>query len=85
MRSPISGLIVIAFLWVLILITIIKFWSVNRNAALLLVPLYRLGEHCCILELLHLEIESLRANHDSRHQVLLSHSRSLLWQWLLED
>jgi len=38
MRSPISGLVVIAFLWVLILITIIKFWPINRTAALLLIP-----------------------------------------------
>ena len=38
MRSPISGLVVIAFLWILILITIIKFWPINRTAALLLIP-----------------------------------------------
>lgn len=38
MRSPISGLVVIAFLWVLILITIIKFWPINGTAALLLIP-----------------------------------------------
>ena len=38
MRSPISGLAVIAFLWVLILITIIKFWPINRTAAILLIP-----------------------------------------------
>jgi tryptophan-rich sensory protein len=38
MRSPISGLVVIAFLWVLILIMIIKFWPINRTAALLLIP-----------------------------------------------
>lgn len=38
MRSPISGLVVIAFLWVLIFITIIKFWPINRTAALLLIP-----------------------------------------------
>jgi tryptophan-rich sensory protein len=38
MRSPISGLVVIAFLWVLILITIIKFGPINRTAALLLIP-----------------------------------------------
>lgn len=38
MQSPISGLVVIAFLWVLILITITKFWPINRNAALLLIP-----------------------------------------------
>ena len=37
MRSPISGLVVIALLWVLILITI-KFWPINRTAALLLIP-----------------------------------------------
>jgi len=38
MRSPISGLVVIALLWVLILIMIIKFWPINRTAALLLIP-----------------------------------------------
>jgi translocator protein len=38
MRSPIDGLVVIAFLWVLILITIIKFWPINKTAALLLIP-----------------------------------------------
>jgi tryptophan-rich sensory protein len=38
MRSPISGLVVIAFLWVLILIMTIKFWPINRTAALLLIP-----------------------------------------------
>jgi tryptophan-rich sensory protein len=38
MRSPIIGLVVIALLWVLILITIIKFWPINRTAALLLIP-----------------------------------------------
>jgi tryptophan-rich sensory protein len=38
MRSPISGLVVIAFLWVLILMAIIKFWPINRTAAILLIP-----------------------------------------------
>jgi benzodiazapine receptor len=38
MRSPISGLVVVALLWILILITIIRFLPLNRNAALLLVP-----------------------------------------------
>jgi len=38
MRSPISGLVVIAFLWVLILITSIKFLPINRTAAFLLIP-----------------------------------------------
>ena len=37
-RSPINGLFVIAILWVLILITIIKFMPLNRTAALLLIP-----------------------------------------------
>ncbi len=37
MRSPKSGVVVIAFLWVLILINIIKFWPINRTAALLLI------------------------------------------------
>jgi hypothetical protein len=46
-------------------------------------PLYCLGELCCILELLHLETESLRGqNHGFRHLIEnpLAHSRSL---WLL--
>jgi len=38
MRSSISGLVVIAILWILILITIIKFLPINRTAALLLIP-----------------------------------------------
>jgi tryptophan-rich sensory protein len=38
MRSPKSGVVVIVFLWVLILINIIKFWPINRTAALLLIP-----------------------------------------------
>ncbi len=38
LRSPQSGLFVIAVLWILILATIVKFWPINRTAALLLVP-----------------------------------------------
>ena len=38
MRSPSNGLIVIVILWLMILLTIIKFWRVSKNAALLLVP-----------------------------------------------
>lgn len=38
MQSPISGLVVIALLWILILITIVKFLPLNRAAAFLLVP-----------------------------------------------
>ena len=38
MRSPYYGLIVIVLLWLMILLTIIKFWQVSKNAALLLVP-----------------------------------------------
>ena len=38
LRSPAGGLLVIAVLWILILITIIKFWPINKTAALLLVP-----------------------------------------------
>jgi benzodiazapine receptor len=38
MRSPMRGVFVIAFLWILILINIIKFWPVNRTAAILLIP-----------------------------------------------
>ena len=38
MQSPLAGLIVIALLWILILLTIIKFWPVSKDAAILLVP-----------------------------------------------
>jgi tryptophan-rich sensory protein len=38
LRSPANGLVVIAILWVLILITIVKFWPINKTAAFLLVP-----------------------------------------------
>lgn len=38
MRSPIAGLVVIIVLWIMILLTVFKFWPVSRNAALLLVP-----------------------------------------------
>ena len=38
LQSPISGLVVIIILWILILITIIKFWPINKTAALLLIP-----------------------------------------------
>lgn len=38
LRSPIAGLAVIIALWILILATIIKFWPISRDAALLLVP-----------------------------------------------
>jgi len=38
LRSPTAGIIVIAVLWALILLTIIKFWPISRTAALLLFP-----------------------------------------------
>jgi translocator protein len=38
LQSPLSGLVVIAVLWVFILATIIKFWPISRIAAILLVP-----------------------------------------------
>lgn len=38
LQSPLAGLAVIAVLWVLILMTIIRFWPISRGAALLLVP-----------------------------------------------
>ena len=38
LRSPYYGLIVIVLLWLMILLTIFKFWQVSTNAALLLVP-----------------------------------------------
>jgi tryptophan-rich sensory protein len=38
LQSPLAGLIVIALLWLLILLTIIKFRSISRDASYLLVP-----------------------------------------------
>ncbi len=38
LRSPLAGLVVIIVLWIMILLTMVKFWPVSRNAALLLVP-----------------------------------------------
>jgi tryptophan-rich sensory protein len=38
LHSPLAGLAVIAVLWVLILLTIVKFWPISRGAAMLLVP-----------------------------------------------
>jgi benzodiazapine receptor len=38
LRSPAAGLVAIAALWILILATIIMFWRLSRDAALLLVP-----------------------------------------------
>ena len=38
LRSPLFGLEVIAVLWILILLTIVKFWQISRIAALLLIP-----------------------------------------------
>ncbi|MGV8174402.1 MAG: TspO/MBR family protein [Methanothrix sp.] len=38
LRSPVAGLVVIALLWILILLTIIKFWHVSKEASLLLIP-----------------------------------------------
>lgn len=38
LHSPLAGLEVIAVLWILIILTIIKFWPISRRAALLLVP-----------------------------------------------
>ena len=38
LRSPLAGFIVIIILWVLILLTIIKFWPISGTAALLLAP-----------------------------------------------
>ena len=37
-RSPLAGLWVIGLLFLLILITILKFWPISRNAAILLLP-----------------------------------------------
>jgi tryptophan-rich sensory protein len=38
LRSPLAGLFVIAFMWIAILITILRFFPISRTAALLLVP-----------------------------------------------
>jgi benzodiazapine receptor len=38
LRSPLAGIVTIAVLWALILLTIVKFWPISRAAALLLVP-----------------------------------------------
>ena len=38
LRSPLAGLFIIAFMWVAILLTIIKFFPISRPAALLLIP-----------------------------------------------
>jgi tryptophan-rich sensory protein len=38
LQSPLAGMVVIAVLWLLILQSIIRFWPISRNAALLLVP-----------------------------------------------
>lgn len=38
LRDPFSGLIVIVALWIVVLLTIIKFYKLNKNAGLLLIP-----------------------------------------------
>ena len=38
LQSPLVAVIVIVVLWLLILQNIIRFWSISKNAALLLVP-----------------------------------------------
>lgn len=38
MQNPLWGLVVIIFLWMLILITLLKFWKIDRLAGLLFVP-----------------------------------------------
>ena len=37
-QSPLAGLLVIIPLWFLILLTLIKFWQINKTAGLLFVP-----------------------------------------------
>lgn len=37
-RSPLAGLAVIALLFLLIVFTILKFWPISRNSAILLLP-----------------------------------------------
>jgi len=38
LKSPSAGLIVIALLWIMILLTIFKFWRISRWASILLAP-----------------------------------------------
>lgn len=38
LRWPMGGLAIIAVLWFLIALTILKFWAISREAALLLIP-----------------------------------------------
>lgn len=38
LQSPLAGVVVIVVLWLLILQTIIRFWPISKDAALLLVP-----------------------------------------------
>jgi benzodiazapine receptor len=38
LRAPLLGLIVIVAMWVMILLTIVRFWPLSKTAALLLVP-----------------------------------------------
>jgi len=38
LQSPLAGVVVIVVLWLLILQNIIRFWSISKDAALLLVP-----------------------------------------------
>ena len=38
LQSPLAGVIVIVILWLLILQSIIRFWPISKEAALLLVP-----------------------------------------------
>jgi translocator protein len=40
LRSPLGGLITIAILWIMILILIKEFWSINKTASRLLWPYY---------------------------------------------
>jgi benzodiazapine receptor len=38
LQSPIAGVVVIGVLWIMILLTMVKFWQISREAALLLAP-----------------------------------------------
>ena len=38
LQSPLAGVVVIVVLWLLILQTVIRFWPIRKDAALLLVP-----------------------------------------------
>ena len=60
LQSPLAGVVVILVLWLLILQNIIRFWSISKDAALLLSSLHHPGELCCFSQLHPLEAQSLK-------------------------